>query len=83
MTPEQRILRVLAATDHDLHGHDLVTAGAAKTHWLYVILARMEDRGWIEGHFEEGDSPRRRLYRITDAGRAALLPTLPTAKVIR
>jgi PadR family transcriptional regulator PadR len=78
---EQQILRALAADDRELHGPDLVEAGAARVSWLYVVLARMEDCGWIEGRFEDGDPPRRRLYRITDAGRDALTPALPVAKV--
>lgn len=81
MTPEHRILEVLAAAGRDLYGLDLVAAGAAKRRWLYVVLGRMEERGLIEGREDDGDPPRlpRRLYRITDAGRAALLPS---AKVI-
>ena len=81
MTPAQRILHALAAADRELYGLDLVTAGAVKTYTLYVVLARMEDRGWIESRFEDGNSPRRRLYRITHAGRVALVPVLPAAKV--
>jgi DNA-binding HxlR family transcriptional regulator len=82
MTPEHRILEVLAAADRELYGLDLVAAGVAKRRWLYVVLGRMEERGLIEGRTEDAaDPPRlpRRLYRITDAGRAALLPI---AKVI-
>ena len=78
---EQQILRALAGYDRELHGSDLVEAGAARVNWLYVVLARLEDRGWIEGRFEDGEPPRRRLYRITDAGRAVLTPALPVAKV--
>jgi DNA-binding PadR family transcriptional regulator len=80
LVKEQRILQALAH-GHELSGRDLA-AGVAKLRWLYVVLARMEERGWIEGRFEDGDPPRRRLYRITDAGRAALIPVLPIAKVI-
>ena len=82
MTREQEILRVLAASDRELYGLDLVNAGVAKRRWLYVVLGRMEDSGLIEGREETGveetgvEPPQlpRRLYRITDAGRAALLP---------
>ena len=81
MTSEQRILHALAAADRELYGLDLVTAKAAKASWLYVVLARLEGRGWIESRFAAGPSPRRRLYRITDAGRVALVPVLPVAKV--
>lgn len=82
MTTEQQILEVLAAANRELYGLDLVAAGAAKRGSLYVVLARMEDRGLIEGREEPSASPLppRRLYRITDAGRAT---RLPTAKVVR
>jgi DNA-binding MarR family transcriptional regulator len=74
MTPERRILEALANADRELYGLDLVAAGAAKRRWLYVVLSRMEERGLIEGREDlVGTSPRR-LYRITDAGRAVLLP---------
>ena len=73
----RRILEVLAAADRELYGLDLVAAGAVKRSWLYVVLARMEERGLIEGRENDSGPPHhlgRRLYRITDAGRAALLP---------
>ena len=79
MTPEHRILEVIAAADRELYGLDLVAAGAAKRRWLYVVLGRMEERGLIEGRDDAGreDAGKlpRRLYRITDAGHALLLPT--------
>lgn len=75
---ERQILGVIAAADRELYGLDLVAAGVAKRRWLYVMLARMEERGLIEGREDSktaapGTLPRR-LYRITDAGRATLLP---------
>jgi DNA-binding PadR family transcriptional regulator len=84
VTPEHRILHVLAAADRELYGLDLVAAGAAKRRWLYVVLGRMEESGLIEGHTEEGILPPqlpRRIYRITDAGRAALLPVAKISNV--
>jgi DNA-binding PadR family transcriptional regulator len=71
---EQRILEVFAAAGRELYGLDLVAAGVAKRWSLYTVLARMEERGLIEGREDSGDPPRRRLYRITTAGSAALLP---------
>jgi DNA-binding PadR family transcriptional regulator len=71
---DRRILEVLAAADHDLHGSDLVT-GALAPWAMYVVLASLEERGLIEGR-EEDDGPfPRRVYRITTAGRGHLLPT--------
>ena len=74
MTPEQRILQVLAIDDRELYGLDLVTAGVAKRRWVYIVMSRMEERGLIEGREGAGEPPRR-LYRITDADRVLLLPT--------
>jgi transcriptional regulator len=40
---------------------------------LYPLLYRMEDRGWIAGKWvEKAGERRRRFYRLTAAGRAAL-----------
>jgi transcriptional regulator len=40
---------------------------------LYPLLYRMEDRGWIIGRWvEKAGERRRRFYRLTAAGRAAL-----------
>lgn len=73
-TRERRILEALAASDRSLYGLDLVTAGIAKRWWLYVVLGSLEDQELIEGRSDDTGNPPRRQYRITDAGRAALLP---------
>jgi transcriptional regulator len=40
---------------------------------LYPLLYRLERRGWIEGRWvEKAGQRRRRLYRITPAGRKVL-----------
>jgi PadR family transcriptional regulator PadR len=40
---------------------------------LYPLLYRLEDRGWIAGRWvEKAGERRRRYYRVTPAGRAAL-----------
>jgi transcriptional regulator len=40
---------------------------------LYPLLYRMEERGWIVGRWVEKSGERRkRFYRLTSAGRAAL-----------
>ena len=40
---------------------------------VYPILLRLEEAGWVESHWEEGEPqelgrPRRRLYQITGVG---------------
>lgn len=65
-----------AAASREMYGLDLVAAGAARSS-LYVELARLEDLGWIESR-EEDPPPApqlpRRLYHVTVAGAAVLLP---------
>src|SRR5689334_9272384 len=40
---------------------------------LYPLLDRMEERGWIVGRWvEKAGERRKRFYRLTPAGRAAL-----------
>lgn len=87
---EQRVLRALATTDDELYGLELIAAGVVSRWWpgaLYVELARMESKGLIEGREEDpstvaaGRLPRR-VYRITDAGRAKLVTTVPPARLL-
>jgi transcriptional regulator len=41
---------------------------------LYPILCRMEEKGWIKGRWVEKEGQRRRrFYRLTAAGRKALV----------
>lgn len=63
------------------HGYDIAkriesgSDGALKFHAasLYPLLYRMERKGWIEGRWhEEAGQRRRRLYRITKAGKKVL-----------
>ncbi len=40
---------------------------------LYPILCRLEDKGWITGRWvEKAGERRRRMYRLTPAGRSML-----------
>jgi len=40
---------------------------------LYRIMRKMEERGWVLSSWEQGDKgPQRRVYAITQGGRAAL-----------
>jgi PadR family transcriptional regulator, regulatory protein PadR len=63
------------------HGYDIAklielrSGGELKFHAasLYPLLYRLEKRGWIEGRWvEKAATRRRRLYRITPAGRKVL-----------
>lgn len=80
---QHRILEALAACGDEMYGIDLVKTKVVSTWSLYVDLYRLEHRGWIESRWDdqplEATRLRRRLYRITPAGGARLLPP---AKVI-
>lgn len=70
------ILRMLASGD--LYGQEMVdrSEGELKRGTVYVTLARMEDKGFVESHQEsrpqrEGGLPRRK-YKISGEGQRAL-----------
>jgi len=60
----------------ELHGwaimHEVKRSGPT----VYGVLDRLEDRGWIVGSWEDQDresnKPRRRFYRLTPEGLAAV-----------
>src|SRR4026209_1304698 len=67
--------------DQARHGYDIAkliefrSGGELKFHAasLYPLLYRLEKRKWIEGRWvEKAGARRRRLYRITAAGRKIL-----------
>lgn len=73
---------VLALLDEEpLHGYEIgkriearsdghISFNAAS---LYPLLYRLEERGWITGHWQQkAGGRRRRFYRITAAGRRTL-----------
>jgi DNA-binding PadR family transcriptional regulator len=75
---------LLALADQDRHGYGIIREVARQTHddvslgtgTLYTALGRLEDAGWIEASPERpatgDDDERRKYYRLTDAGRAAM-----------
>jgi transcriptional regulator len=73
---------VLALLEHEpRHGYELQkliesrSKGVLVFHvaTLYPLLYRLEERGWIIGRWiEKAGERRRRFYRLTAAGRAAL-----------
>ncbi len=75
-------LLVLSAIEaRPRHGYDIArrieqrSKGAVTFHAasLYPLLYRLEQRGWIAGRWtERAGERRRRLYRLTPAGRKVL-----------
>ena len=75
-------LLILALVDQRArHGYDIArlieqrSSGALRFHAaaLYPLLYRLEKQGWIKGRWvEKAGERRRRLYRLTPAGRQVL-----------
>ncbi|BCK73594.1 hypothetical protein Srufu_075470 [Streptomyces libani subsp. rufus] len=56
------------------HGFGTIRGGA-----LYPVLGRMETEGLVEARWEPGEGgPGRKVYRLSDAGRARLLEEAAT-----
>ncbi len=76
---ELLILSVIEARPR--HGYDIARLIEQRSHGeltfhaasLYPLLYRLEQRGWITGRWtEKAGERRRRLYRLTAAGRKVL-----------
>ncbi|MBO2461737.1 PadR family transcriptional regulator [Actinomadura violacea] len=72
-----KVLDALLQADADgveLHGWVIVKKAHLWGPTVYGNLDRLEDWGWATGHWEplepDDNRPRRRLYRLTDTGRA-------------
>jgi PadR family transcriptional regulator len=56
----------------EVHGWAIVKATRRSGPTVYGVVDRLEDAGWITGHWEddnpEPNKPRRRLYRLTPNG---------------
>lgn len=75
------LLILALVADQARHGYDIArlieqrSQGALTFHAasLYPLLYRLEQRGWIKGRWvEKAQARRRRLYRLTPAGRSVL-----------
>jgi PadR family transcriptional regulator PadR len=86
MSPRPTGLRtslVMRAIDEGhRHGADIMQATGQGGGTVYKVLRRLEDRGLIEGRWEDAVKaerqrrPRRRYYRLTGDGRAELQASL-------
>jgi len=62
----------MSSTD-EVSGADIARETNLSSGTLYPILMRLEENGWVESKWEDGNPselgrPRRRLYRITSLG---------------
>ncbi|WP_185738427.1 PadR family transcriptional regulator [Variovorax beijingensis] len=69
--------QLIKAGSSELYGLEMVRAsnGALKMGTIYVTLARLEEKGFVESHRENEPKQTvpRRLYKITGAGRKTYL----------
>ena len=63
----------LADPDAERYGLQIANDAGLKSGSVYVVLARLEEAGWLSSRWEDVDPvaegrPRRRLYRLTRDG---------------
>ena len=72
--PTQRVLQVLLEdVTAELYGAEIGDRAELASGTVHPILARLENRGWLESRWEDIDPraegrPPRRYYRLTGAG---------------
>lgn len=70
----QLVLRAfLTEPTHEFYGLQICEAADLPSGTIHPILARLEGLGWLESRWEDVDPadegrPRRRYYRLTEAG---------------
>lgn len=87
--PTRAVLDVLlSASDDDHYGLAIGAATRLPSGTIHPILARLEGLDWLVSRWEDVDPseagrPRRRLYRLTDSGRAEAHAALTNAEARR
>lgn len=72
--PTQLVLRALLEhPTREMYGLEICAAAGLPSGTIHPILARLEQAGWLESHWEEVDPkekgrPRRRYYRLSPDG---------------
>lgn len=73
--PTQLVLReLLAEPTQEMYGLQICTQAGLPSGTIHPILARLENLGWLESHWEDSASahqegrPRRRYYHLTADG---------------
>lgn len=87
--PTRAVLDVfLSAADADHYGLAIGSATRLPSGTVHPILARLEGLDWLASRWEDVDPadagrPRRRLYRLTDSGRAEAQAAVAAAEARR
>jgi PadR family transcriptional regulator, regulatory protein PadR len=68
-----KVLAALSGAKTELSGSEIARSTKLASGTLYPILLRLEQAGWVDSRWEEGDPhelgrPRRRFYAITGLG---------------
>jgi len=75
--PVLLVLNAIGPARNGICGADIMLATGLSSGSLYPILARLKKAEWIAGVWEEADPselkrPRRRLFTLTEGGRAKM-----------
>jgi len=62
------VMSALIESADPLSGSNIASVTNLASGSLYPILIRLEAAKWIKSEWEEGESPRRRLYSMTPLG---------------
>ncbi|GGZ80143.1 PadR family transcriptional regulator [Streptomyces bluensis] len=66
------VLEAFLVSREELHGFAVAKAAGKPTGSIYPILARLEEAGWLDSHWETENPtegrPRRRFYFLTPTG---------------
>ncbi|MEU6935169.1 PadR family transcriptional regulator [Streptomyces rubiginosohelvolus] len=70
------VMEALLVSGDDVHGYAIAQAARKPTGSVYPIMARLETAGLLDSHWETEEPipgrPRKKLYRLTPTGRAAV-----------
>ena len=82
MTTQSELALLSLLAEQPYHGYELehVIESRGMREWteigfssIYYLLKKLEGAGWIESHLEEaGRGPARKVYAVTEGGRAQL-----------
>lgn len=78
---DRRVMLALLSGAANLSGYPLARAAQVGYGRVYVILARLENAGWVTGEWgtPDAEGKRRRFYRLTGGGRAQAMTVLGLA----
>jgi PadR family transcriptional regulator, regulatory protein PadR len=64
-----KMLEFVMSAKDGCSGYDVMKKTNLSSGTLYPMLMRFENAGWLESEWADEEKPRRRLYRMTKAGK--------------